>query len=124
MRLLIGIACSAGLYALADIAAAQGPQLPGQQSSPADQIKVETLQTIRRSDGYGIASFVLFNGSDSKIESVELACWTDNDPERRTTVLVWANGAISAQMSQQFRNVNIGMVGMNSRSECEVTRVN
>ena len=82
------------------------------------------METIRRSDGYGIASFVLFNGTDSKIDSVELACWTDNDRARGTTVLVWATAPISAQMSQQFKNVNIGMVGLNSRSECEVTRVN
>ncbi|WP_025038286.1 hypothetical protein [Bradyrhizobium sp. DOA9] len=124
LRFLIGIACSASLYALTGMAAAQGPPLTGQQSSQPDQVKVEALQAIRRSDGYGIASFVLFNGTDSNIDSVELTCWIENDRERRTTVLVWANEPISAQTSQQFRNVNIGMVGLNSRSECEVTRVN
>ncbi|QQO20290.1 hypothetical protein JJB98_10370 [Bradyrhizobium diazoefficiens] len=124
LRLLIGVSCLAGLYALTGVAAAQGPQLPDQPSSLADRVKIEALQTIRRSDGYGIASFVLFNGTDSKIDSVELACWADNDRARGTTVLVWANAPISAQMSQQFKNVNIGMVGLNSRSACEVTRVN
>lgn len=124
MRLLVGVAYLAGLYALSGVAAAQSPQLPSQPSSLAGQVKIEALQTSRRSDGYGIASFVLFNGTDSKIDSVELTCWTDNDRERRTTVLVWANAPVSAQTSHQFKNVNVGMVGLNSRSECEVTRVN
>ena len=123
MRLLTGIVCCAGLCVLIDAAAAQVAGPPAAQPGLGELVKIDSLQTTRRSDSYGIASFVLSNGTDKKIDSVELTCWMDDDRERATKVLVWANQPVPAHASYQFKNVNIGVVGPNSRSQCEVTRV-
>lgn len=123
MRLLTVIVCCAGLWVLTDAAAAQVAGPPAARSGLAELVKIDSLQTTRRADNYGIASFVLSNGTDKKIDSVELTCWMDDDRERATTVLVWANQPVPAHASYQFKNVNIGVVGPNSRSQCEVTRV-
>jgi hypothetical protein len=123
MRSLAEIVCCAGLCALVGAAAAQGAQPPVAQSGLGELVKINSFQTTRRPDHYGIASFVLSNGTDKKIESVELTCWMDGDRERATTVLVWANQPVPAHASYEFKNVNIGVIGPNSRSECEVTRV-
>ncbi|MBB4369436.1 hypothetical protein GGD63_002224 [Bradyrhizobium sp. cir1] len=123
MRSLTGIVCLAGLCALIDAAAAQDTRPPAAHSGPAELVKIDSFQTTRRADNYGIASFVLSNGTDQKIDSIELTCWMDDDRERATKVLVWANEPVPAHASYQFKNVNIGLVGPNSRSQCEVTRV-
>ncbi|MBR1126650.1 hypothetical protein [Bradyrhizobium iriomotense] len=123
MRTLTGIVCCVGLCALIDAAAAQDTQPPAAPSGLGELVKIDSFQTTRRADNYGIASFVLSNGTDKKIDSVELTCWIDDDRERATKVLVWANQPVPAHESYQFKNVNIGVVGPNSRSQCEVTRV-
>ncbi|MGY8637481.1 hypothetical protein RAD15_33925 [Bradyrhizobium sp. 14AA] len=120
---MTGIVCFAGLCALIDAAAAQGAQPPVAPSGLGELVKIDSFQTTRRADNYGIASFVFSNGTDKKIDSVELTCWMDDDRERATKVLVWANQPVPAHASYQFKNVNIGVVGPNSRSQCEVTRV-
>ncbi|UVO39440.1 hypothetical protein KUL72_14340 [Bradyrhizobium arachidis] len=117
------IVCFAGLYALVGAAAAQGAQPPAAHSGLSELVKIDSFQATRRADNYGIASFVLSNGTDNKIDSVELTCWMDGDRERATTVLVWANQPVAAHASYEFKNVNIGVVGPNAHSECEVTRV-
>ncbi|QOZ46509.1 hypothetical protein XH89_25840 [Bradyrhizobium sp. CCBAU 53340] len=104
-------------------AAAQGAQPPAARTDLSELVKIDSFQATRRADNYGIASFVLSNGTEKKIDSVELTCWMDGDRERATTVLVWANQPVPAHASYEFKNVNIGVVGPNSRSECEVTRV-
>ncbi|MDN5005320.1 hypothetical protein ACFQZO_31150 [Bradyrhizobium sp. GCM10027634] len=104
-------------------AAAQGAQPPAVRTDLSELVKIDSFQATRRADNYGIASFVLSNGTEKKIDSVELTCWMDGDRERATTVLVWANQPVPAHASYAFKNVNIGVVGPNSRSECEVTRV-
>lgn len=121
MRSLI-IVCLGGLCVLADGVAAQDarPSAPG--SALAEQVKIASFQMVWRGDNYGIASFVLSNGTDKKIDSVELTCWVDGDREHGTTVVVWASEPVAPHASQQFKNVNIGVVSQNSRSECEVTR--
>ncbi|WP_439392985.1 hypothetical protein ACRQ5Q_27380 [Bradyrhizobium sp. PMVTL-01] len=123
MRPLTGIVCSMSLCALIDAAAAQDTRPTAARPGLAELVKIESFQTTRRADNYGIASFVLSNGTDKKIDSVELTCWMDDDRDRATTVLVWANQPVPAHASYQFKNVNIGVVGPNSRSQCEVTRV-
>ena len=123
MRSLAEIVFFVGLCALGGVVAAQGTQPPVAHSGLSELVKIDSFQTTRRADNYGIASFVLSNGTDNKIDSVELTCWMDGDRERATTVLVWANQPVPAHASYQFKNVNIGVVGPNSRSECEVTRV-
>ncbi|MGX1321613.1 hypothetical protein AB7M17_005066 [Bradyrhizobium sp. USDA 377] len=123
MRLLIGIVCLAGLCALIDAAAAQDTRPPAAPSGLGELVKIDAFQTTRRADNYGIASFMLFNGTDRKIDSIELTCWMDEDRDRATKVLVWANQPVPAHASYQFKNVNIGLVGPNARSQCEVTRV-
>ncbi|UWU74028.1 hypothetical protein N2603_28695 [Bradyrhizobium huanghuaihaiense] len=123
MRPLTGIVCSVALCAVIDAAAAQDTRPPAGQSGLGELVKIDSFQTTRRADNYGIASFVLSNGTDKKIDSVELTCWMDDDRERATKVLVWANQPVPARASYQFKNVNIGVVGPNSRSQCEVTRV-
>jgi len=121
--LLIGVVCLGCLYAVDNTAAAQGAQPPAPRSALAEQVRIESFQTTLRPDNYAMASFVLSNGTDKKIDSVELTCWMDDDRARATTVLVWANQPIAAHESQQFKNVNIGAAGRDSRSACEVTRV-
>lgn len=123
MRSLAKIVCFAGLCALIDAAAAQGAQPLAAQSGLSELVKIGSFQATRRADNYGIASFVLSNGTDKKIDAVELTCWMDDDREHATKVLVWANQPVPAHASHEFKNVNIGVVGPNSRSECEVTRV-
>ncbi|WP_439374590.1 hypothetical protein [Bradyrhizobium sp. DASA03120] len=123
MRPLTAIVCFVALCALIDAPTAQDTRPPAAQSGLGELVKIDSFQATRRADNYGIASFVLSNGTDKKIDSVELTCWIDDDRERATTVLVWANQPVPAHASYQFKNVNIGVVGPNSRSQCEVTRV-
>ncbi|MDA9397708.1 hypothetical protein [Bradyrhizobium sp. CCBAU 45389] len=123
MRPLTGIFCCVALCALIDAAAAQDTRPAAADSSLGELVKIDSFQATRRADNYGIASFVLSNGTDKKIDSIELTCWMDDDRERATKVLVWANQPVPARASYQFKNVNIGVVGPNSRSQCEVTRV-
>ena len=92
------------------------------EASVAEQVRMDAFQSHRRADSYGIADFVIVNGTDKPLNSIELTCWTDQDRARATRVLVWPTpGAVPAHKSQQFSNVNIGIVGAESRSECEVT---
>ncbi|MBR0975341.1 MULTISPECIES: hypothetical protein [Bradyrhizobium] len=123
MSPLTGIICFAGLCTLTGAAVAQDTQPPAARSSLGELVKIDSFQTTRRADNYGIASFVLSNGTDKTIDAVELTCWMDDDREHATKVLVWANQPVPSHASSQFRNVNIGVVGQNSRNECEVTRV-
>jgi hypothetical protein len=95
---------------------------PPAPASLSEQVRIDSFQSHRRNDNYGIASFVISNTTDKALNSVELTCWIDDDREHGTKVLVWPNTrSIPAHESQQFSNVNIGLVGPSSRSQCEVT---
>ena len=104
-----------------------GPAI-GQTSTPAahasitEQIRVDSFQLDKRADSYGIASFVIFNTTDRALNSIQLNCWTDDDREHGTKVLVWPTPrSIPAHEQQKFSKVNIGLIGPNSRPQCEVT---
>jgi hypothetical protein len=88
------------------------------------QVKIEAFETHKRADNYGIASFKISNETDRPLNSIELNCWTDGDRTHGTKVLVWPSPhAVPAHESQNFSNVNIGLVKSDSRSECEVAGV-
>jgi hypothetical protein len=95
---------------------------PPAQASISEQIRIDSFQSRRRDDNYGIASFVISNTTDKALNSIELTCWVDDDRAHGTKVLVWPRPRpIPAHDHQQFSNVNIGLVGLSSRAECEVT---
>src|SRR5712692_2726573 len=95
---------------------------PPAQASISEQIRIDSFQSHRRDDNYGIASFVISNTTDKELNSVELTCWVNDDHAHGTKVLVWPNPrSIPAHDHQQFSNVNIGLVGSSARAECEVT---
>jgi hypothetical protein len=98
----------------------------GQPSPPAaehdlKQIRIEAFESHKRADNYGIASFKVSNETDKPLNSIELNCWFGDDRAHGTRVLLWPSpNAVPAHNSQQFSNVNIGLVQSNLRSECEV----
>jgi len=95
---------------------------PPAQASIREQIRIDSFQTRRRNDNYGIASFVISNTTDKALNSVELTCWVDDDRAHGTKVLVWPNSrSIPAHEQQRFSDVNIGLAGQTARAECEVT---
>jgi hypothetical protein len=92
------------------------------QASISEQIRIDSFESHRRDDNFGIASFVISNTTDKAINSIELTCWVDDDREHGTKVLAWPSPrSIPAHDQQRFSNVNIGLVGPNSRTKCEVT---
>jgi hypothetical protein len=95
---------------------------PPDQASISEQIRIDSFQSHRRPDNYGIASFVISNTTDKSLNSIELTCWVDDDRARGTKVLLWPNPrSIPAHEKQKFSNVNIGLVGPSPRAACEVT---
>ena len=118
MRLIV-----AAVYLVSSV----GPALcetptPAAPANRSEQIRVDLFESHRREDNYGIASFIISNTTDKPLNSVELTCWIDDDRAHGTKVLVWPSAqTIPAHEHQQFSNVNIGLVGPNSRSACEVT---
>ena len=95
---------------------------PGSQAPISEQIRVDSFQLEKRADSYGIANFVISNTTDRALNSIELNCWMDDDREHGTKVLVWPTPrSIPAHEQQKFAKVNIGLVGPNSRPQCEVT---
>src|SRR4051794_26472772 len=118
MRLIIGAIC---------VVSSIGPAI-GQTSTPpagakiTEKIRVLSFELEKRADNYGIASFVISNTTDRALNSIELNCWTNDDREHGTKVLVWPTPrSIPAHEQQKFSKVNIGLVGPNSRPQCEVT---
>jgi hypothetical protein len=94
------------------------------EASASDRVRIDEFKVSRRGDSYGIASFMLFNGTDRPLNSIELNCWVDDDRAHATKVLVWPRqSAVAAHESQQFSNVNVGFVGAESRPQCEVAGV-
>jgi len=92
------------------------PQLP--------HVQIDGFETHQRGDNYGIAKFKLLNGTDAPLNSIELHCWMDDDRDHGTKVLIWPSaGPVAPHESQQFSNVNVGLVRSNSRPACEVTAV-
>jgi hypothetical protein len=119
MRLII-----AAIYLVGAIGPAicQTSTPPPAQASISEQIRIDSFQSHRRDDNYGIASFVISNTTDKALNSVELTCWVDNDRAHGTKVLVWPSSrSIPAHEHEKFSNVNIGLVGPTARSACEVT---
>jgi hypothetical protein len=113
----------AAIYLVGSIGPAicQTPTPPA-QASLSEQIRIDSFQSHKRGDNYGIASFVVFNTTDKALSSVELTCWVDDDRAHGTKVLVWpSSGPIPAHDKQKFSNVNIGLVGSSARAACEVT---
>ena len=97
---------------------------PPVQASISEQIRIDSFQSSRRGDNYGIASFVISNTTDKAVTSIELNCWVNDDRAHGTKVLVWPSaGPIPAHNQEKFSNVNIGLVGPNPRAACEVTKV-
>jgi hypothetical protein len=95
---------------------------PPAQASISAQIRIDSFQSFRRPDNYGIASFVISNTTDKALSSIELTCWVGDDRAHGTKVLVWpSTQSIPAHEQQKFSNVNIGLVGPNPRAACEVT---
>jgi hypothetical protein len=95
---------------------------PPVQASISQQIRIDSFQSFRRQDNYGIASFVISNTTDKALTSIELNCWVGDDRAHGTKVLVWpSTQSIPAHEQQKFSNVNIGLVGPNPRAACEVT---
>ena len=96
---------------------------PPAQANISEQILIDSFQSYRRDDNYGIASFVISNTSDKALNSIELTCWVDDDRAHGTKVLIWPSSQpIPAHNLQRFSNVNIGLVGPNPRAACEVTK--
>jgi hypothetical protein len=95
---------------------------PLAQPNIREQVRIDSFQSSKRSDNYGIASFIISNAAEKALNSIELTCWVNDDREHGTKVLVWpSRQSIPAHDQQQFSNVNIGLVGENSRASCEVT---
>src|SRR5262245_9533161 len=87
-------------------------------------VRIDSFQAHKRGDNYGIASLLVSNGTETGLKSLELSCWVNGDHAHGTKVLVWpSSGAIAAHASQQFSNVNIGLISGDSKSACEVTGV-
>jgi hypothetical protein len=121
MRLIL-----AGTYLVSMIGPAicQTSTAPSQPSI-SEQIRIESFQSSKRGDNYGIASFVISNTTDKELNSIELTCWVDDDRAHGTKVLVWPSPrSIPAHEQQKFSNVNIGLVGSSARSQCEVSGTN
>ena len=96
---------------------------PSVQASISEQIRIDSFQSFRRGDNYGIASFVISNNTDKALTSIELNCWVNDDRAHGTKVLVWpSSGRIPGHNQEKFSNVNIGLVGPNPRAACEVTK--
>ena len=118
MRLIIGAICLVSSIG----AASSQTSTPGAQARISEQIRVDSFQLEKRADNYGIANFVISNTTDRVLNSIELNCWIDDDREHGTRVLVWPTPrSIPAHEQQKFAKVNIGLVGPNSRPQCEVT---
>jgi len=115
-KLVIAAVSMAGLI---ETGLCQAPA-PPVQSNISDHIRIESFQSRKRDDDNGIASFAIVNETEKQISSLELTCWIDNERERGTKVLVWPKEPIPARKTQQFSNVNIGLVGV-SKAACEVT---
>src|SRR5712664_2301190 len=120
MRLIFAATYLVGLIGPAICQTSTPP--PPAQASISEQIRIDSFQTRRRNDNYGIASFVISNTTDKALNSVELTCWVDDDRAHGTKVLVWPNSrSIPAHEQQRFSDVNIGLAGQTARAECEVT---
>lgn len=118
MRLTIGVIYLVGLIGPAICQTSAPPALAGLN----EQIRIDSFQSFRREDSYGIASFVIANNSDKPLTSIELTCWLNDDRAHGTKVLVWPSSrSVPAHEQQKFSNVNIGLIGANSRAACEVT---
>ena len=60
---------------------------PAAQASISEQIRIDSFQSSRRGDNYGIASFVISNNTDKALTSIELNCWVNGDRAHGTKVL-------------------------------------
>src|SRR3954471_20841902 len=118
MRLVIGVICLIG--SIGAVICQTGT--PAAQGGISEQIRVDSFQLEKRADNYGIANFVISNTTDKALNSIELNCWTDDDRDHATKVLVWPTPrSVPAHEQQKFSKVNIGLIGPNSRPQCEVT---
>src|SRR4051812_24971225 len=118
MRFIIGVICFVCSVGAAICQTAAPPGQPG----IGEQIHVDSFQLDKRADNYGIASFVIANTTDKALNSIELNCWTNDDRDHGTKVLVWPSPrSVPAHDQQKFSKVNIGLIGPNSRPQCEVT---
>jgi hypothetical protein len=120
MRLIVAAICLASLVGPAICETSTPPAQP----SISEQVRIDSFQSYRRQDNYGIASFVISNTTDKSLSSIQLTCWLGDDRAHGTKVLVWPSSrSIPAHEQEKFSNVNIGLVGPNPRAECEVTGV-
>ena len=120
MRMILTASC---LISLIAPVTAQSP-VPAAEPKLSQLVRIDSFQAHKRGDNYGIASFLVSNGTEKALNSIELSCWVNGDHAHGTKVLVWpSSGAIAAHASQQFSNVNIGLSAGDSESACEVTGV-
>ena len=120
MRLFLAAIC---LASLTTMAIGQTPAPPS-TAKLSQQVRIDAFESHQRGDNYGIASFTISNDTDKPLNAIELTCWLNDDRGHGTTVLVWPTpDAVSAHASRRFSDVNIGLVGVDSRSACEVTKV-
>jgi hypothetical protein len=121
------IAAGILLASLCAPALGQSPATTGnlpRAEAVSEHIRVQSFELRRREDNYGIANFELVNDTDKTLNSIELFCWLNGDRARGTRVLVWPSPhPVPAHQQQRFSNVNIGLVGLNPRGECEVAAV-
>src|SRR3954449_2395412 len=118
MRLIIGAICLVSSIG----SAMSQTSTPAAQARISEQVRVDAFQLEKRADNYGIANFVISNTTDKALNSIELNCWTDDDRDHGTKVLVWPTPrSVPAHEQQKFSKVNIGLIGPNSRPQCEVT---
>src|SRR3954468_1519368 len=107
MRLIFGAICLVSSIG----AAISQSSTPAAQDRISEQVRVDSFQLEKRADNYGIANFVISNTTDKALNSIELNCWTDDDRDRSTKVLVWPTPrAVPAHDQQKFSKVNIGLV--------------
>ena len=120
MRLVLVAGC---LVSLTVPVLCQTPTAAEPEPKASQPVHIESFQSHKRADNYGIARFVILNGSDKPVTSIELLCWLGEDRGHGTKVLIWPSpDAIPPHGSQQFANVNIGLTG-DARSTCEVAGV-
>ena len=74
----------AGIFLVGSIeqAVCQAPT-PPVKSGISDKVRIDSLQTRKRDDDNGIASFAIANETEKQINSLELTCWDRKQPRAR-----------------------------------------
>ena len=57
---------------------------PLAQPNIKEQVRIDSFQSSKRSDNYGIASFIISNATEKALNSIEVTCWVNDDREHGT----------------------------------------